>query len=266
MVSPMSDILANFTFGVLATFIPLFIGLFIPTAVANDAARMKVLMAFSCGIMFWFFVDVMNDAALLDVNQGFGGGIAHLLLAGLFAVGVLVLFGFEKFTIRKASRKRNISSIMGISYSIALLVALGIGFHSMGEGVEIGSLILYSYLTNSTSDLIAAIGGFGPGVAYVLHKFLEGFVLGVFGALAKARSSRIAILGAVSGIPTVIGITLALWTPIDATYFFAIGAAAAVYIEYKLISKFANEEPILLYVVVTLIGFYCMYLAGLFHG
>ena len=262
----MSGILANFTFGVLATFVPLFIGLFIPTAVANNAAKMKILMAFSCGIMFWFFVDVMDDAALLDVNQGFGGGIAHLLLAGLFAVGVLVLFGLERFTIRKKRRARNISSMKEISYSIALLVSLGIGFHSMGEGIEIGSLILYSYLTNSTSNLIAAIGGFGPGVAYVLHKFLEGFVLGVFAALAKARFSRIAILGAVSGIPTVIGITLALSTPIDAAYFFAIGGAATIYIEYKLISKIANEEPILLYVAFTLIGFYCMYLAGLFHG
>jgi zinc transporter ZupT len=262
----MSGILADFTFGVLATFVPLFIGLFIPATIANGAAKMKILMAFSCGIMFWFFVDAMNDATLLDVNQGFGGGIAHLLLAGLFAAGLLVLFGLEKFTIHKKRTARNISSILGISYSIALLASLGIGLHSMGEGVEIGSFILYSYLTNSTSNLIAAIGGFGPGVAYVLHKLLEGFVLGVFAALAKARFSRIALLGAVSGISTVIGITLGFSTPINATYFFAIGGAAAVYIEYKLISRIANEKPVLLYVTFTLIGFYCMYLAGLFHG
>ncbi len=262
----MSGILANFTFGVLATFVPLFMGLFIPTAVANDASKMKIFMAFSCGIMFWFFVDVMDNAALLDVNQGFGGGIEHLLLAALFAVGVLVLFGLEKLTTRKTSRKPRISSMIGISYSIALLVSVGIGFHSMGEGIEIGSFISYSYLTNSTPNLIAAIGGFGPGVAYILHKFLEGFVLGAFAALAKARFSRIILLGAVSGIPTVIGIMLGLSTLIDPAYFFAIGAAASVYIEYKLISKFVNEEPILLYVAFTLIGFYCMYLAGLFHG
>jgi zinc transporter ZupT len=262
----MPDIAANFAFGVLATFVPLFIGLFIPTMVANNSARAKVLMSFSCGIMFWFFVDVMNDAALLDVNQGFSGGLTHLLLAVLFAVGVLVLVGLEKLTISTENRKRNASSMIGMSYSIAVLVSLGIGFHSMGEGVEIGSLILYSYVTNSSSDLIAAIGGFGPGVAYVLHKFLEGFVIGVFAALAKARPSRTTILGVVCGIPTVVGIALALLTPIDATYFFAIGAAAAVYIEFKLISRFANEGHILPYVIAALIGFYCMYLAGLFHG
>jgi len=262
----MPDITANFAFGVVATFVPLFIGLFIPPMVAKNSVRVKVLMAFSCGIMFWFFVDVMNDAALLDVNQGFSGGLTHLLLAVLFAGGLLVLVGLEKLTMSTENRKQNVSSLIGMSYSIAVLVSLGIGFHSMGEGVEIGSLILYSYLTNSSSDLIAAIGGFGPGVAYVLHKFLEGFVIGVFAALVKARPSRTAILGVVSGIPTVIGIALALLTPIDATYFFAIGAAAAVYIEFKLISRFANEDPILPYVIAALIGFYCMYLAGLFHG
>jgi len=262
----MSDISANFAFGVLATFVPLFIGLFIPPLIANNSARVKSLMAFSCGIMFWFFVDVMNDAALLDVNQGFSGGLAHALLAALFAVGVLVLFGLEKLTNSSRDRRRNVSSMLGFSYSIAFLVSLGIGFHSMGEGVEIGSLILYSYLTNSQSGLVTAIGGLGPGVAYVLHKFLEGFVIGVFATLAKARASRVAILGVISGIPTVLGIVLALSTPIDAAYFFAIGAAATVYIEFKLISKLTNEEYLLPYVLAALIGFYCMYLAGLFHG
>ncbi len=84
----------------------------------------------------------MNDAALLGVNQGFGGGLVHVFIAGLFAVALLVLFWLDRLSTTTGRRKGR--DVM-LSYGTALLVALGIGFHSLGEGVEIGSLIAYSY-------------------------------------------------------------------------------------------------------------------------
>ena len=260
----MIDVTTNFVIGVAAAFVPLYVGLLLPVAVSgNSVRRLRILMAISTGIIFWFFLDVMNDAVLLDVNQGFGGGVDHVIVAALFAVGLLLLFGLEraysKSPIRKTRGERG-GGMMEISYAIAVLVALGIGFHALGEGIEIGSL-----LPNATS-IIDAIGGLGPGVAYVLHKFLEGFVIGVVAAFAKSRLPRILILGLVSGIPTVIGSVLALLTPINSAFFFALGGAAAVYIEYKLIPNFAAQDNVPLYVIASLIGFYSMYLAGLFHG
>jgi zinc transporter ZupT len=252
----------SFLAGITGTFVPLYIGLYVPLVIGDSPARrVRILMAVSSGIIFWFFLDVMNDAVLLDVNQGFKGGFTHVLLAGLFAVGLLLLFGLEQVYSKSSTQgaRREEDRGVRISYSIALLVALGIGFHAMGEGIEIGSLM------PTASNMIDAIGGFGPGVAYVLHKFLEGFVIGVFATVSKVRSARVFILGVVSGIPTVIGSTLALLTPIDAAFFFALGGAAAVYIEYKLIPNFIGREDTPLYVVVWLIGFYSMYLAGLFH-
>ncbi len=218
-------------------------------------------MAVSSGIVFWFFLDVMNDAVLLDVNQGFAGGLEHAALAVLFAFGLLLLFGLEQVSSKSSVQEaRRNSSIKGISYSVALLVALGIGFHALAEGIEIGSLI------PTASNIIDAVGGLGPGVAYALHKFLEGFVIGVFGTVAKTKFARVLILGVVSGIPSIIGSMLALLTPINSTFFFAIGGAAAVYVEYKLIPNFLGQGDAPFYVVVSLIGFYSMYFAGLFHG
>lgn len=260
----MSSIMTNFVAGVAATFVPLYVGLFLPPLIAQDSMRrVRILMAVSSGIIFWFFLDVMNDAVLLDVNQGFGGGFTHVFLAGLFAVGLLLLFGLEQVhpesSFHESLRGRN-GSVMEISYVIALLVALGIGFHALGEGVEIGSLLPMA------SNMIDAIGGLGPGVAYVLHKLLEGFVVGVFVVSAKSRSPRILILGVVSGVPTIVGVVLALLTPINSAFFFALGGAAAVYVEYRLIPNFMGQDDILLYAMASLVGFYSMYLAGLFHG
>lgn len=258
------DPTTNFFAGVAATFVPLYIGLFLPLAIyGSSIRRLRILMAISAGIIFWFFLDVMNDAVLLDVNQGFGGGLGHVLLAALFGCGLLLLFGLE-WTYSKSSfhkpRGERGSDAIEISYAIAVLAALGIGFHALGEGVEIGSLI------PTASNLVDAIGGFSAVVAYTLHKFLEGFVIGVFAVFAKSKSPRILVLGLVSGIPTIIGLSLALLTPINAAFFFALGGAGAVYVEFKLIPGLAGKDDAPLYVIASLIGFYSMYLAGLFHG
>ncbi|MGA2459934.1 MAG: hypothetical protein ABSF82_00710 [Candidatus Bathyarchaeia archaeon] len=260
----MPSVLANLASGAAATFVPLFVGLFLPFAIAKDASsRFRILMAVSSGIIFWFFLDVMNDAVLLDINQGFAGGIAQGLLVVLFTTSLLLLFGLErllpKSSIHATSRENN-ETLTGISFGVAILVALGMGFHAMGEGIEIGSLM------STAPDMIQAIGGLLPGIAYVFHKVLEGFVIGVFAAVTKSRAHRVVILGALGGIPTVLGSLIALVTPVNSTFFFALGGAAAIYIEYKLIPNFVRQRENLPYVVASLAGFYLMYLAGLFHG
>ena len=257
--------LINSVEAVLATLISLYIGIFTPFLIAGKSrVRLAVLMAAASGIIFWSFLDLMNDAALLDVNQGFGGGLEHILLAASFAVTLLALFWLDQGSL---ARRRGRGREIPLSYATALLVALGIGFHSLGEGVEIGSLIAYSNaIAQASSNLITAIGGLGSGVAYIMHKFLEGLVIGVFAAALKTRLSRSLILGLLAGIPTIIGLAVALMVPVDATIFFAIGAAAVVYIEYKLILNLTRRDDAVLYIAVFLLGFYLMYLAALFHS
>lgn len=258
MIDPATNLVAV----VAATFLPLYFGLFLPLVISgNSVRRVRILMAISAGIIFWFFLDVMNDAVLLDLNQGFGGGLNHAILAIIFAVGLLLLFGLERaYSTAHRTRRAKGNKVMKISYVVAVLVALGIGFHALGEGIEIGSLV------PTVMNIIDAIGGLSAGVAYVLHKFLEGLVIGAVAAAAKSRTTGIFILGLVSGVPTVMGLGLALLTPINSTYFFALGGAAAVYVEYKLIPNFVDEDIAPVYIIASLIGFYSMYLAGLFHG
>jgi hypothetical protein len=250
---------------IVATFLALYIGIFTPSLVAGKSAyRLLVLMALASGIMFWSFLDLMDDAALLDVNQGFSGGLMQILIATLFAATVLVLFWLDGAF---QTSRRGRSGVVALTYVTAVLVAVGIGSHSLGEGLEIGSLIGYSFMTSPSSvNLINAIGGLGSGAAYVLHKFLEGFVIGVFATAARARSTRNLVLGLFAGIPTMIGLGVALMVPVDATIFFGIGAAAAIFIEYKLIPNLVHQRSTMIYILAWLLGFYLMYLAALFHS
>jgi len=250
---------------VVATFLALYVGIVTPILVAGKSVyRLLFLMAVASGVMFWSFLDLMDDAALLGVNEGFTGGLAHLLVAVSFAVTVLVLFWLDGAF--RSTRRRNAYAV-AITYATAALVAIGIGSHSFGEGVEIGSLIGYSFAANpSSANLITAIGGPGSGVAYIMHKVLEGFTIGVFAAAANARWGRNLVLGLLAGLPTAIGLGIALFVPVDATVFFAIGAAAVIYIECKLVPNLVRQRLSLLLILALLLGFYLMYLAALFHS
>lgn len=269
----MGNILVDFALTVLATFIPLYLGLYLSVLGGKFQQKGVVLFAaLSSGIMFWFFLDVMNDAALLDVNQGFSGNYTHVLLASLFAVSVLFLFGLDRHFAFPTERARapdtpQLSLTYGVTttgimtFSVAAILALGIGFHAIGEGFEIGAI------APTSSSLIEAIGGLGPGIAYVIHKILEGFVIGMFALIGRYSKVRnLGILGLIAGIPTLIGFPMGLQSLIDPTYFFALGGGATIYAEYKLIPIFVQSELKYVSIVAALFGFYLMYLAGLFHG
>ena len=270
----MVDILTSLAVGIIGTFVPLFMGLITPKTISS-IRRPGVtlwLVAIASGITFWFFIDIMLDAAQLDVNQGFGNGLGdytHPILALMFALGVGSLFGFEKKFSKSQDTKPepcqssspDPSSATWFTFAIAAVAALGIGFHALGEGMDIGSTL------PNASSIVDAIGGALPGVAYVLHKGLEGFVVGVFAVLASATSARkIAILGAISGIPTVIGFFVGIPGMVDSSYFFAVGGAGAVYVEIKLIPFLSRSGRLYASILPLLLGFYAMYFAGLFHS
>jgi len=247
--------------GALATFIPLYLGILAPLAIRHASTTARVFAAATAsGIVFWFFLDVMNDAALLDINQGFSGNYTHILLASLFGLGVASLVGLEQ-----AYAKKNIlqtgDAFPGITFSIAMIAALAVGFHALGEGLAIGSII------PSSTNVVDAIGGLLPAIAYVLHKLLEGGVVGVFALLAGARKVRgILMLGIVGGLPTVLGILVGLSARLESTYFFALGGAGAAYIQFKLIPIYGTSDQKYRAALFVLLGLYVFYIAGLFHG
>ncbi|MDA4128115.1 MAG: hypothetical protein OK422_01415 [Thaumarchaeota archaeon] len=251
----MADVATTIALGTVATFVPLYFGLAIPKAIGAQTERKALaLTAVSVGIIFWFFLDVMGDSTLLGVNQGLNFDYAHVLLILAFALGFVFLFGLE-------GRRDGAEGLPNaFTYRVAAIVALGIGFHALGEGMDIGSI------TPNVSSIIDAIGGVLPGTAYVIHKILEGFVVGAFAVLGGLSYKKLGVLGLISGVPTVLGFFIGLQSPFESTYFFALGGAAAVYVEMKLVPALQLRKYLWTTVVLFLVGFFLMYSAGLLHG
>ncbi len=267
--------------GSAATFVPLYIGIvapwFAPRIIHSDSNSLyPLLAAVASGILFWFFLDVMGVAALLDVNQPFGMSynqdLSHVTLIVLFILGVGGLFWMEKSLAARvaistettkvpSSVGHGLTSIRHFTYAVAIAAALGIGFHAFGEGIEIGAVI------PSSASILEAIGGFYPGFAYVLHKLLEGFVVGVVALLASATSwKKLGMLGLISGLPTILGFFVGVPQLVAATYFFALGGAGIVYTAIRLIPVFAERDFKYSLIAAFLMGFFAIYFAGLLHA
>jgi zinc transporter ZupT len=142
---------------------------------------------------------------------------------------------------------------------MALLIAIGIGLHNLGEGLAIGTSYATGEIALGTSLL----------VGFLLHNTTEG--LGIVSPLTDEQPGigRLLLLGAIAGIPTVVGSWIGgfSYSPIWTTLFFAIGAGAIVQVIYELFRLFAGrgkgELLAPLNVAGLLTGVMIMYLTGL---
>ena len=261
---------------VLATFLPIYIGMFLLVALSN-ATRVdtRYLAAYALGLLFWFFFDTLNDAAQLDVNQGYSFDLGQISLVMLFVMG---FFLFTLLGGRFSSKRENSTSKNSFPFLLTLLVALGMGCHGIGEGIEFGGLAAGT----QASTVLDAIGGISGGIAYALHKLLEStIVIVVFIALARANGlsfqkqlRQTVIVGSAFGVPSAVGEILGYYVPIASTWFYAMGAGAALFVVLQEIRPIfaANKDQEITYSqwikisVALMLGFLLLYAAALLHS
>src|SRR5918995_1608250 len=122
-------------------------------------------------------------------SQAFGG--AALVLVGA-AVAFLALTGISAWL---EQRRRTARAAGASGGQLALLVAVGIGLHNLGEGVAIGS---------AYSAGAPALGAFLV-IGFALHNTTEGLAIVAPVAHLKPSLSRLVLLGLVAGAPAVLG-------------------------------------------------------------
>ena len=251
-----------------ATAVPAFIGLLLVTGLARWV-KAKYLVGFALGIFFWFFVDTINGSADLYVNAGFEGGASQLAAVLLFVVGLLVFFSVDRgiFSSETGNPEKGLV--------LALLAAVAVGIHGLGEGSAFGST---AALTSSTS-LFETFGGLAAVTAYVLHKLFEPMMVGaIYVAYAKRSTVGTAwlrdvlVLTLIFSLPSLIGAATGYYIGYDATYFFALGASASLYVAFRLTrTLFGAAETDARYEslkvsIALIIGFIFIYIAALFHS
>jgi zinc transporter ZupT len=206
--------------------IPVFLGIFWFPALRQLGRRtMTFLMAATAGLLIFLGLDTLVEA--LEVAAAVPSSFQGIGLIGIGAVATFLLLD--------AISKRQ-TDITGSEtdrrLAIALMIAIGIGFHNLGEGLAIGAAYNVGEI---------ALGTFLV-VGFIIQNITEG--LGIIAPVLRDRPSlgRLALMGLIGGAPAIVGAWIGGFTPSPflAVLFLAIGTGAIFQVVYeiaKLIQK-----------------------------
>jgi zinc transporter ZupT len=249
--------------------IPIAIGmLWLPWVRTVDARWMRFLLAFTVGLLAFLGIDALLEGTEL-AGQGpesLGGAAlvwlgavgAYLALAGVDAW----LKGRAQAAERAAGDAAEDGSGAGarrLGQRAALLVAIGIGLHNLGEGLAIGS----AYAIGSLALGAALVVGFA------LHNTTEG--LAIVAPVARSGSARLrtlALYGLIAGAPAILGawVGASAFHPSLAALMFGIGAGAIAQVVVQIAPAIRADDGRLLNPVAAsglLVGIVVMYATGL---
>jgi len=152
--------------------------------------RLKLFNAVAIGILVFLIADVFTDAAAYLYNGSYFGygssGHYDLVFGSSLAAGFLVLYFLE-------NRSRKGLSPTGL----ALIIALGIGFQNLTEGLLLGSL--GATIGIAGAAIVVLVG-------FIFQNVTEGFPITspFFGEVQK-RTGLVAALLLLGGFPTILG-------------------------------------------------------------
>ena len=211
--------------------IPVFLGIFWFPALRTLGRRtMTFLMAATAGLLIFLGLDTLAEALefAAEVPSAFQG-------IGLIGIGAVATF-----LLLDAISKRQ-ANITGSEserrLAVALMIAIGIGFHNLGEGLAIGAAYNVGEI---------ALGTFLV-VGFIIQNITEG--LGIIAPVLRDRPSigRLTLMGLIGGAPAIMGAWIGGYTPSPflAVLFLAIGTGAIFEVVYeiaKLIQKDTARE------------------------
>jgi zinc transporter, ZIP family len=245
--------------GIYVGVIPVSLGmLWLPFLRRLGQGWMGALIAFTVGLLAFLAIDAgLEGLEIAGEAPAAFGGAALVLVGGL--VAYLVLAGIDGYLAQRsnAAKSSGARGATGAAY-LALLVAIGIGLHNLGEGLAIGSAYAGGAL---------ALGAFLV-VGFAIHNTTEG--LAIVAPLRDAAPSlaRLVGLGLIAGAPAILGawIGAAAFNPSLAALLFGVGVGAIVRVIVQIAPAMRDGDGRLLYpvsVLGMLAGVAVLYLTGL---
>ena len=172
--------------------IPVVLGMaFLPVLRRAGRAAVRVLLALTVGLLAFLAVDAtLEGLELADESGGAFGGSLLVFLGAAFAF--LALTAVDRFLHSRTSHRTDQEPD---GNRLALMIAIGIGLHNLGEGLAIGS----AYAIGELALGAALVVGFA------LHNTTEG--LAVVAPLTHQRPGVIRLLGLglLAGGPAIVG-------------------------------------------------------------
>lgn len=231
--------------------IPVFLGIFwFPALRQLGRSTMTFLMAATVGLLIFLGLDTLVEALEFanEVPSSFQG-------VGLVGIGAVTTFMLLEAISKRQTQATGSGSNRRLS--IAFIIAIGIGFHNLGEGLAIGAAYNVGEI---------ALGTFLV-VGFIIQNITEG--LGIIAPVLKDRPSikNLALMGLIGGGPAIIGAWIGGFTPSPflAVLFLAIGAGAIFQVIYeisKLLQKDTDSMPMTIFSGV-LTGMMVLWVTGL---
>jgi len=247
--------------GFLVGIVPVALGMLWLPALRRAAARWLVaFMALTAGLLTFLAVDALAEALELQAALPSALGGAGLVVLGVAASYLGLSWVAERLTRRQAAATGG-ATLAGTA--LALMIAIGIGLHNMGEGLAIGTSFALGELALGTFLI----------VGFMVHNVTEG--LGIAAPLAEGRRPGAALLASLvllAGAPTIAGAWIGGFVTDEllAVLFFAIAAGAALQVVVEVGRYIARRAPEGLrsggVVAGFLAGIAIMYLTGLLVG
>jgi zinc transporter, ZIP family len=247
--------------GIYVGVIPVSLGmLWLPFLRRLGSEWMGALIAFTVGLLAFLAIDAGLEGLDIAANAPTAFGGASLVFLGAL-VAYLVLAGVDSYLSRR--ERGSPATAAGGAY-LALLVAIGIGLHNLGEGLAIGS----AYATGAL-----ALGAFLV-VGFAIHNTTEGLAIvaplrgGEGGSGAAPGLSRLLALGLIAGGPAILGawVGAAAFNPSLAALLFGVGVGAIARVIVQIAPAMRDGEGRYLHpIAVTgmLVGIAVLYVTGL---
>jgi ZIP family zinc transporter len=247
--------------GFLVGIVPVALGMaWLPSLRQLSGRWLTAFMALTAGLLVFLALDALDEALELQAGLPNAIGGVGLVLVGVATSYLTLSWISTRFSARE-NQGRN-SELNGVA--LAMLVAIGIGLHNLGEGLAIGSSFALGEL---------ALGSFLI-VGFMVHNVTEGLGIAVPIAEGKARPGlgRLAALVLVAGAPTILGAWIGgfITSEVLGTLFFAIAVGAALQVVVEVGKYVTRRAPGGLssghVVGGFLAGILIMYLTGLLIG
>ena len=219
--------------GLLIGVVPIMIGLlWYPFIKKLGKNSFNFFLAFTMGLLIFLGIDAVLEASEISKSHLSSVFNGELLISTVVILSFLSLYGLGK----KLTKKTEFSTLSK-GLAISLMIAIGIGFHNLGEGLAVGAAIALGEVALSTFLIIG----------FATHNTTEGLAIAAPLTDTKAKIAKMIGLGLIAGIPAIFGTWIGgfSFSPFFTLVFLAIGAGAIFQVVLSIFQYMKEKSDLL---------------------